>query len=175
MPQLDERIAELESSLTALKDHMEKFNRLVVLVEQLKANQAPVAAPVEAAVEAAVEAQVEAPVEAQVEVPVEVPAEVPVEVPVEAPVAATLLAPAQVEDNASALEEIAEVVAESAAAQDGLAVLKSVVKMVKLHKNYLDEYFSEGDAVTDHNVLLLTYDFVQLINAQLEQLSQNLF
>ena len=156
----------MEDAINELRAHMAKLETLTTLVEQIKkskvqsAVEAPVEAPVEA-VEAPVEA-VEAPVEA-VEAPVEA-----VEAPVEAPVEAV---EAPVEAVNTELEETKEEIAQSQEEeQEALVLIKSVVKVVRHHKKFLEAYFEDSDSATDHHILYMTYDVIAIIAKELEQL-----
>ena len=149
----------MEDAINELRAHMAKLETLTTLVEQIKKSkvQSAVEAPVEAPVEA-----VEAPVEA-VEAPVEA-----VEAPVEAPVEAV---EAPVEAVNTELEETKEEIAQSQEEeQEALVLIKSVVKVVRHHKKFLEAYFEDSDSATDHHILYMTYDVIAIIAKELEQL-----
>ena len=141
----------MEDAINELRAHMAKLETLTSLVEQIKKSK----------VQSAVEA-VEAPVEA-VETPVETPVEAP-EAPVEAPVEA-------VEAPVEAVEAPVEIQAQSQEEeQEALVLIKSVVKVVRHHKKFLEAYFEDSDSATDHHILYMTYDVIAIIAKELEQL-----
>ena len=153
----------MEDAINELRAHMAKLETLTSLVEQIKKSkvQSAVEAPVEA-VEAPVEA-VEAPVEA-VEAPVEA-VETPVEA-VETPVEAVEAPVEAVETPVEAVETPVEAQEE----QEALVLIKSVVKVVRHHKKFLESYFQDSDSATDHHILYMTYDVIAIIAKELEQL-----
>ena len=135
----------MEDAINELRAHMAKLETLTTLVEQIKKSK----------VQSAVEAPVEAPVEA-----VEAPVEAPVEA-VEAPVEAVN----------TELEETKEEIAQSQEEeQEALVLIKSVVKVVRHHKKFLEAYFEDSDSATDHHILYMTYDVITIIARELEQL-----
>ena len=98
-------------------------------------------------------------VQSAVEAPVETPVETPVEA-VEAPV-----------DAVEAVEEQEEIQAQSQEEeQEALVLIKSVVKVVRHHKKFLEAYFEDSDSATDHHILYMTYDVIAIIARELEQL-----
>ena len=98
-------------------------------------------------------------VQSAVEAPVEAPVETPVEA-VEAPV-----------DAVEAVEEQEEIQAQSQEEeQEALVLIKSVVKVVRHHKKFLEAYFEDSDSATDHHILYMTYDVIAIIAKELEQL-----